>query len=111
MGAILGEGFKGGFLEKEVIWTESLRREEIACERKSKSLETGKEGTQWTPAELSLSSWEQGEEAVGRKLDCPCLESGLSAILFPIYCEQQRLCLQPGVKGSRDGGDLVIGEK
>ena len=111
MCAIPGEGFKGGFLDKEVIWTESLRKQEIAYERKSKSPETGKQGTQLTPAELSLSSWEQGEEAVGRKSDCPCLESGLSAILFPIYCEQQRLCLQPGVKGSRDGGDLVTGEK
>ena len=39
------------------------------------------------------------------------LESGLSAIPFPIYCEQQRLCLQPGVNGSRDGGDLVTGDK
>lgn len=56
MGAIPGEGVKGGFLEKEVISTESLRKEERARKRKSKSLETGKEGTQLTPAELSLSS-------------------------------------------------------
>lgn len=34
MGAIPGERLKGGFLEKEVIWTESLGREEIAMEEK-----------------------------------------------------------------------------
>ena len=34
MGATPGERFKGGFLEKEVIWTESLEREEIAMEKK-----------------------------------------------------------------------------
>lgn len=41
--------------------------------RKSKRLETRKEGTRVSPAETSHSSRGQGEEEVGEKLDCPYL--------------------------------------
>ena len=77
--------------------------------KKSKRLETRKEGTQVAPAEPSHSSRGQGKEEVGESWAVLTLESCLFPFPFSVPCEQQRMWLQPGVNGSRDGGDDVRG--